>query len=138
MYGRALAQSCLTADLKMLERGDQTMVGERGVTLSGGQKARLSLARALYADSDIFVLDDPISAVDARVAKEIHERCLKPLAKSKTVILVTHQIGFLYDCDHVIIMEDGRVRKAGRPSELTAELREMSADLKRGEGEEEP
>lgn len=89
---------------------------KRGVTLSGGQKARLALARALYADSDIFLLDDPISAVDSKVAREIHEKCIKRLSKSKTVILVTHQISFLYDCDHVIIMEDGKVKLTGHPS----------------------
>jgi ATP-binding cassette subfamily C (CFTR/MRP) protein 4 len=138
LYGRAVEQSCLTADFEILEKGDQTMVGEKGITLSGGQKARLTLARAIYADSDIFVLDDPISAVDAKVAWEIHEKCLKQLCKNKTLILVTHQIGFLYDCDQVIIMDEGRVRAAGRPSELTAELRQMSADLKKGEEVDEP
>ena len=67
--------------------------------MSGGQKARLALARALYADSDIFIFDDPISAVDSKVAHEIHTKCLLALKSTKTVILVTHQIGFLYDCD---------------------------------------
>ena len=94
--------------------------------MSGGQKARLALARALYADSDIFIFDDPISAVDSKVAREIHEKCLKKLRTTKTLILVTHQINFLYDCDQVIIMEEGRVKKTGHPSELTKELREMS------------
>lgn len=75
------------------------MVGERGTTLSGGQKARLSLARALYADADIYLLDDPLSAVDSRVAKQINEKCFRSLKKQKTVVLVTHQISFLYDCD---------------------------------------
>jgi len=72
--------------------------------LSGGQKVRVSLARALYSDSDIYLLDDPLSAVDAKVAKQLHERCFKKLAKSKTVIMVTHQIHFLYDCDEAIVM----------------------------------
>lgn len=91
------------------------------------------MARALYADSDIFLLDDPISAVDSKVAKQIHERCLKQLCKTKTLILVTHQISLLYDCDQVIIMDDGRVRKQAHPSQLTAELREMSALFHEGE-----
>ena len=64
--------SCLDADLKILENGDQTIVGQRGITLSGGQKARLSLARALYFDADIYLFDDPISAVDSKVAKKIY------------------------------------------------------------------
>ena len=102
-------------------------MGEKGVTLSGGQKARLSLARALYSDADIFLLDDPISAVDTRVGKIIHKKCLLPLSKSKTVILVTHQISFLYHCEKIIIMEDGAIKKMGSPSEISKELREMSA-----------
>ena len=64
--------SCLDADLKILENGDQTIVGQRGITLSGGQKARLSFARALYFDADIYLFDDPISAVDSKVAKKIY------------------------------------------------------------------
>lgn len=68
-YDYSLRNSCLSADLELLENGDETLVGERGITLSGGQKARLTLARALYANGDIYLLDDPISAVDAKVAK---------------------------------------------------------------------
>jgi ATP-binding cassette subfamily C (CFTR/MRP) protein 4 len=121
-YNASVVQSCLVEDFKILEKGDETVVGERGITLSGGQKARLALARALYADSDIILLDDPISAVDAKVAHTIHEKFL-PLSKTKTVVLVTHQIAFLYDCDQIIIMEDGGVRKTGTPKELEEELR---------------
>ena len=88
----------------MMVEGDKTIVGEKGITLSGGQKARLSLARALYSQSDILLFDDPISAVDAKVARMIFNRCLKKLSKTKTVILVTHQISFLLECDEVIIM----------------------------------
>lgn len=132
-YARVVDESCLAADFEILEDGDETIVGEKGITLSGGQKARLALARALYADSDIFIFDDPISAVDSKVAREIHEKCLKKLSKTKTLILVTHQISFLYDCDQVIIMEDGRVRQTGHPSELIKELREMSATFKKSE-----
>lgn len=91
------------------------MVGEKGVSISGGQKARLSLARALYAESDIYLLDDPLSAVDSKVAKQIYDRCLKKLRTNKTVLLVTHQIGYLHDCDIVIIMETGKVIKKGDP-----------------------
>ncbi len=86
-----------------------TIVGEKGITLSGGQKARLSLARALYMDADIYLLDDPISAVDAKVGKQIFEECLKPLSQKKTVILVTHQIGYIYRCDEAIIMSEGKI-----------------------------
>jgi ABC-type multidrug transport system fused ATPase/permease subunit len=72
-YNTAVVQSCLVADFEILDKGEATVVGERGITLSGGQKARLALARALYADSDIILLDDPISAVDAKVAHTIHK-----------------------------------------------------------------
>jgi ATP-binding cassette, subfamily C (CFTR/MRP), member 4 len=85
----------LKADFAILSDGENTIVGEKGITLSGGQKARLALARAIYAGADIYILDDPISAVDAKVAKLIFENCLRPLAKEKTVILVTHQIHYV-------------------------------------------
>ena len=85
------------------------MVGERGITLSGGQKARLALARALYFDADIYLLDDPISAVDSKVAKKIYENVIMKMKGRKTIVLVTHQISYMYGCDEVIIMEDGRV-----------------------------
>lgn len=100
--------SCLDADLEILQNGDKTLVGERGITLSGGQKARLALARALYFNADIYLLDDPISAVDAKVAKKIYENVIKKMKGVKTVILVTHQISYLYECDKVIIMDEGR------------------------------
>ena len=66
---------------------------------------RVSLARALYVEADIYLFDDPISAVDSKIARKIQERCIKPLSKLKTVILVTHQISFLYECDKVIILD---------------------------------
>ena len=74
-------------------------MGEKGATLSGGQKARVVLARALYADADIYLMDDPISAVDSKVAKKLFNNCLKPLSREKTVILVTHQLGYVHECD---------------------------------------
>lgn len=117
------------SDLQILEKGDQTMVGEKGITLSGGQKARLALARAIYADSDIYILDDPISAVDAKVAKEIFEKCLKRLSLQKTVILVTHQIGYLYECDQVLILEAGAITVKGPPQAIRAKLEELSHKL---------
>ena len=86
------------------------------MTLSGGQKARLALARAIYSDADIYLLDDPISAVDAKVAKDIFEKCILLLAQEKTVILVTHQISYLYHCSEVIILDDGAIVAKGFPS----------------------
>jgi ABC-type multidrug transport system ATPase subunit len=80
-------------------------VGDRGVTLSGGQKARLSLARTVYSKRDIYLLDDPLSAVDVRVARHIFERCIRGLLRDKTVVLVTHQIQFLPLVDNILILE---------------------------------
>ena len=92
-----------------MENGDQTCVGERGATLSGGQKARLSFARAIYADPDILLLDDPISAVDSKVAKKINENILAKLKGTRTIILVTHQVSALHGCDKIIIMNNGKI-----------------------------
>ena len=74
-------------------------MGERGITLSGGQKARLTLARAIYEDADIYLLDDPISAVDAKVAKKLFRKCIRPLSEEKIVILVSHQLSYIDECD---------------------------------------
>lgn len=109
------------------------MVGERGITLSGGQKARLALARALYANGDIYLLDDPISAVDAKVAKEIYEKVILHLSKEKTVILVTHQINYLLECDQVIILDKGEVIHNDKPQNLRKELEELSLADKKDE-----
>jgi len=73
-----------------LPNGDETEIGEKGINLSGGQKARLSLARAVYSRNDIYLLDDPLSAVDAKVARKLYHNCLNGILKGKTVILVTH------------------------------------------------
>ena len=126
LYSHALRDSCLVADLELLENGEDTVVGEKGITLSGGQKARLALARAIYCDADIYLLDDPISAVDSKVAKQIYERViLKLREKRKTVVLVTHQISYLLECDRVVIMEDGKIAHSDKPRRLRDELRKF-------------
>ena len=91
-------------------------------SLSGGQKARLALARALYFDADIYLLDDPISAVDSKVAKKIYDNVILKMKGTKTVILVTHQISYMYGCDEVVIMEDGKVVEFGNPENLREKL----------------
>ena len=98
-------------DIKLLEKGDETVVGERGMTLSGGQKARLSLGRALYSDADIYLLDDPLSAVDAKVGRKIYEQLCEHFVGRKTILLVTHQTHFLTNCDEVIRLEDGEIKE---------------------------
>lgn len=87
---RALEASQLVKDLKVLKLGVETVIGERGINVSGGQKARISLARALYSEADIYLLDDPLSAVDPQVASAIFTDCIRGFLKDKLVILVTH------------------------------------------------
>ncbi|XP_071345317.1 ATP-binding cassette sub-family C member 12 [Trachinotus anak] len=112
-YDRVVDVCSLRADLKILPYGDQTEIGERGLNLSGGQKQRISLARAVYSNKDIFLLDDPLSAVDAHVGKHIFEECIKKELQGKSIILVTHQLQYLEFCDDILVLEDGEVREAG-------------------------
>ncbi|KAG8710747.1 hypothetical protein FRC09_020949 [Ceratobasidium sp. 395] len=111
----------LRPDIEMLYDGEKTEIGERGVNLSGGQKARINLARVAYFGPDVALLDDPLSAVDSHVSKHILENCLLsgPLA-SKTRILVTHQLHVLPYVDEVIYMDNGRITERGTYAELVA------------------
>ncbi|KAB5591062.1 Oligomycin resistance ATP-dependent permease YOR1 [Ceratobasidium theobromae] len=117
-----VVQACaLKPDIEMLHDGEQTEIGERGVNLSGGQKARINLARVAYFGPDIALLDDPLSAVDSHVSKHILENCLLsgPLA-DKTRILVTHQLHVLPYVDEVIFMDNGRIIERGTYNDLVA------------------
>jgi len=106
--------SCeLLRDLEILKAGDLTEIGEKGVNLSGGQKARVSLARAVYSDKQIFLMDDPISALDASVRKRIIQNVILGKLRDKTRILVTHAIDFVHHADSIIIMEKGRIAAKG-------------------------
>ncbi|CAL8404057.1 unnamed protein product [Boreogadus saida] len=117
-YNRILHCCSLIPDMKILPGGDQTEIGERGVNLSGGQKQRISLARAVYSDRDIFLLDDPLSAVDAHVGKHIFEECIKGELVGKSIILVTHQPQYMQFCDNVLLLDEGEILEAGRHEEL--------------------
>ncbi|CAN0420445.1 unnamed protein product, partial [Hapterophycus canaliculatus] len=101
----------LPQDLEILDAGDQTEIGEKGVNLSGGQQQRVSLARAVYADSDIVLLDDVLSAVDAHVGKHIFDKCIRKVCrvlKMKTVVLVTHQVNMSAPyADKIIVLDEG-------------------------------
>uniref|UniRef100_A0A8C2ZVW7 ATP-binding cassette sub-family C member 5 n=1 Tax=Cyclopterus lumpus TaxID=8103 RepID=A0A8C2ZVW7_CYCLU len=112
-YNKVVDVCSLRADLDILPYGDQTEIGERGLNLSGGQKQRISLARAVYSNRDIFLLDDPLSAVDAHVGKHIFEECIKKELQGKSVILITHQLQYLEFCDDVMLLDDGEVQEAG-------------------------
>lgn len=109
-YAMSLRVCGLTKDLSLFEAGDQTEIGERGVNLSGGQRQRVSLARAVYDDADIYLLDDPLSALDAGVGASVFHDCIKGRLRGKTRVLVTHQLNVLPACDRIIIMGkcDGR------------------------------
>ncbi|KAJ3620808.1 hypothetical protein MTP99_004726 [Tenebrio molitor] len=108
-YQKVIRVCALEEDLSLFPHGDQTLVGERGVMLSGGQKARISLARAVYRDADIYLLDDPLSAVDAHVAEHIFNECLLNYLKNKSVVLVTHQVKYLSKVNQVYFIENGKL-----------------------------
>jgi len=111
----------LNVDLKEFHKGDKTEIGERGVNLSGGQKARVSLARALYSDSDIYLLDDPLSAVDAHVGEIIFKQSIQNLLGDKTVLLNTHHLHFAKCCENIILMDKGHVIASGNYPDLKKE-----------------
>lgn len=108
----------LEKDFETLKAGDQTEIGEKGVNLSGGQKARLGLARAVYQDKEIYLMDDPISALDAHVRKQIINNVYFGVLQDRTRILVTHAIDFLAQADHIIMMDQGKISCQGSYSDL--------------------
>ncbi|OEL20416.1 ABC transporter C family member 4 [Dichanthelium oligosanthes] len=125
-YSEVIRACCLEKDIEMMDFGDQTEIGERGINLSGGQKQRIQLARAVYQDCDIYLLDDIFSAVDAHTGSAIFMECLKGILKKKTVILVTHQMDFLQNVDIIFVMKDGLVIQSGIYHELLASCSEFS------------
>lgn len=116
-YQETVKHCALLTDFQQLPHGDKTFVGERGSALSGGQRARVSLARAVYKNASIYLLDDPLSAVDSQVGKHLFDECIGPngyLARQRaTRILVTHQVHFLKDADWVVVMNEGKVLRQG-------------------------
>jgi ATP-binding cassette subfamily C (CFTR/MRP) protein 1 len=117
-YKEVIRVCCLEKDMEMMEFGDQTEIGERGINLSGGQKQRIQLARAVYQDCDIYLLDDVFSAVDAHTGSEIFKECVRGALKNKTVVLVTHQVDFLHNADIIYVMRDGTIAQSGKYDEL--------------------
>ncbi|XP_066143763.1 probable multidrug resistance-associated protein lethal(2)03659 isoform X2 [Euwallacea fornicatus] len=112
-YNAVIRECCLERDFQLLPYGDKTIVGDRGVSLSGGQKARINLARAVYKHADIYLLDDPLSAVDTHVGKALFEKCVSGFLKSKTVVLITHQLQYLKDVDHIVFLDNGQIKAEG-------------------------
>ncbi|CAF3739291.1 unnamed protein product [Rotaria sp. Silwood1] len=137
-YRSVIQACCLDIDLIMLGPcGDLTIIGEKGMNLSGGQKARVSLARALYADADIYLLDDPLASLDRIVAKRIYDRCIGPnsLLRNKTRLLITHQTHFLTDTHQTIILVHGHIKAQGRFDELEIEHEKFYENQSKVDGE---
>ncbi|KAL3867289.1 hypothetical protein ACJMK2_044503, partial [Sinanodonta woodiana] len=105
-YDQIVHCCALVKDIEHFRYGDLTLVGERGLCLSGGQKARVTLARCLYQDADIVLLDDPLSAVDTEVGRHLFNRCICDYLKGKTRILVTHQLQYLKKADRILILKE--------------------------------
>nr|GMD80752.1 ABC transporter C family member 10-like [Ipomoea batatas] len=124
-YDEVIKRSSLEKDLQMLPFGDQTVIGERGVNLSGGQKQRVQLARALYQDADIYLLDDPFSAVDAHTATSLFNEYVMGALSRKTVLLVTHQVDFLPAFDSILLMSEGKILKADTYDQLLISCQEF-------------
>ncbi|GAA6216134.1 multidrug resistance-associated protein 4-like [Lates japonicus] len=117
-YDRVIRACALKKDLELLPDGDLTLIGDRGATLSGGQKARVNLARAVYQEADIYLLDDPLSAVDAEVGKHLFEQCICGLLRNKCRILVTHQLQHLKAADQIVVLKEGHIMVQGTYSQL--------------------
>ncbi|XP_078738358.1 ATP-binding cassette sub-family C member 2-like [Lampetra fluviatilis] len=131
-YAEVLQACALVPDLLTLPAGDQTEIGEKGVNLSGGQRQRVSLARAVYSSADLFLLDDPLSAVDAHVAKHLFSHVVGPrgLLKGKTRVLVTHSVSVLPLVDVVVVLTAGRISEVGPYQQLVSEGRDFAEFLR--------
>ncbi|XP_055536617.1 probable multidrug resistance-associated protein lethal(2)03659 isoform X2 [Wyeomyia smithii] len=152
-YREVVKVCALERDFQLLPQGDETIVGERGISLSGGQRARISLARAVYRRADIYLLDDPLSAVDTHVGSHIFEQCIQDYLKDKVCVLVTHQLQYLEDVEHIVLMNAGLAEAQGPyrsleaantfpmlaaiEQELLAQQERQLADLVDPEGEQE-
>ncbi|KRX48228.1 Multidrug resistance-associated protein 1, partial [Trichinella murrelli] len=120
MYKNVIEACALGDEINNMIEKDETEIGEKGINLSGGQKQRLSLARAIYQDTDMYILDDPLSAVDSRVGRHIFDNVIgkRGLLRNKTRILVTNALVYLNEVDLIVIMESGTIKKIGTPAEL--------------------
>ncbi|KAG7304444.1 hypothetical protein JYU34_011386 [Plutella xylostella] len=113
-YKKVVHACALTRDFEIWPAGDSTLVGERGVSLSGGQRARIGLARACYREAEIYLLDDPLSAVDTHVGKHMVTECIQGLLRNSTVILVTHQLHHLRAADNIVVLRNGEIETQGK------------------------
>uniref|UniRef100_A0A8C9WP25 Multidrug resistance-associated protein 4 n=1 Tax=Scleropages formosus TaxID=113540 RepID=A0A8C9WP25_SCLFO len=137
-YERVLKACALKRDMELLPDGDLTVIGDRGATLSGGQKARVNLARAVYQDADIYLLDDPLSAVDAEVGRHLFEQCICGLLRKKPRILVTHQLQYLKAAHQILVLKEGQAVAQGTYTELQRSGLDFTLLLKKEEEDEAP
>ncbi|XP_066260610.1 ATP-binding cassette sub-family C member 4-like [Euwallacea similis] len=142
-YYQTIRVCALKRDFSLLPYGDRTMVGERGTSLSGGQRARINLARAVYKEADIYLFDDPLSAVDIQVGQQLFEECMLRYLKHKIVVLVTHQLQYLRRADKIIVLNEGTIQTQGTYEEIKkskesfALLLDEAATLAAGQPEQE-
>ncbi|NXS87197.1 MRP4 protein, partial [Erpornis zantholeuca] len=132
-YEKVLKVCALKKDLELLANGDLTVIGDRGATLSGGQKARVNLARAVYQDADIYLLDDPLSAVDAEVGRHLFEKCICEALHQKISVLVTHQLQYLRAANQILILKDGKMVGKGTYAEFLRSGIDFASLLKKDE-----
>ncbi|KAA6388849.1 MAG: ABC transporter ATP-binding protein [Streblomastix strix] len=130
-YNDVVHVCALKQDFETLPAGDQTAIGEKGVNLSGGQKARIQLARAVYSDRDIYILDDPLSGADANVGKFLFDECITGRLKDKTRILMTNQLQFIQKADKIIFLKQGRIRAQGSYQEMLDQGIDLSKYIKK-------
>ncbi|KAK6465777.1 hypothetical protein DFJ63DRAFT_292765 [Scheffersomyces coipomensis] len=137
-YAKTVAACQLLPDFDALPDGDKTIVGEKGISLSGGQKARISFARAVYARADMYILDDILSAVDAHVGKNLVDQVLgkNGIIASKTIVLATNAVKVLHEADNIVLLKKGEITEGGNYEEVVAGNDEL-ADLIREFGQKE-
>lgn len=130
-YDEIVRVCALQSDFDLFPYGDQTLVGERGKILSGGQKARINLARCIYKRAEIYLLDDPLSAVDTKVGKHLYKECIEKYLRNKICILATHQLQYINTADRILIMEDGEIQQNGTYHDLQTGGLEFAALLEK-------
>ncbi len=128
--GAAEGISALDRDLASFPAGENTLVGERGLTLSGGQKQRVSIARAIAADREILVMDDALSSVDAETEEKILERVMAE-RKGRTTVIVSHRVSALRNADRILVLEDGELVQSGTHEELMERTDGIYAEIAR-------
>ncbi|MXQ98865.1 hypothetical protein E5288_WYG002118 [Bos mutus] len=137
-YEEVIRACALEEDLQLLQDGDLTVTGDGGTPLSAGQKARVSLARAMYQNADIYLLDDPLSAVDTVVSRHLFEQCVRQALKEKITVLVTHQLQYLKDASQILILRDGKMVERGTYSEFLNAGVDIFSLFEKGNEQSEP